>query len=112
MERLTAALTDLQAELRAADPDSGFVLDARTIAAGDHFMFVTSAGDLDILGTPAGTDGFTDLDANAIDVDLDGLVVRTASLEDLIRMKRAAGRPKDRVELEILGALRDEIRGT
>ena len=27
----------------------------------------------------------------------------------LIRMKRAAGRPKDRVELEILGALRDEI---
>jgi hypothetical protein len=24
-------------------------------------------------------------------------------------MKRAAGRPKDRVELEILGALREEI---
>jgi hypothetical protein len=26
-------------------------------------------------------------------------------------MKRAAGRPKDRIELEILGALRDEIEG-
>ncbi|CAN5794307.1 hypothetical protein BH23ACT12_BH23ACT12_21660 [soil metagenome] len=25
------------------------------------------------------------------------------------RMKRAAGRPKDLIELEVLGALRDEI---
>ena len=32
-----------------------------------------------------------------------------ASLDDLIQMKRAAGRPKDRAEVEILGALRDEI---
>ena len=37
---------------------------------------------------------------------LDRLV---ASLDDLMAMKRAAGRPKDRVELEILGALREEI---
>lgn len=37
------------------------------------------------------------------------LIVKLASLDDLIRMKRAAGRPKDRVEIEILGALRDEI---
>jgi hypothetical protein len=28
---------------------------------------------------------------------------------DLIAMKRAAGRPKDRIELEILGALREEL---
>lgn len=45
-----------------------------------------------------------------VDAELDdGLVVRIASLDDPIRIKRAAGRPKDRVELEILGALRDEI---
>jgi len=111
LDRLAAALIELHAVLRGADPGTGFVLDARTIAAGDHFTFTTDAGDLDVLGTPAGTDGFADLDTNAIDVDLDGFIVRTASLGDLIRMKRAAGRPKDRVELEILGALRDELRG-
>jgi hypothetical protein len=111
LDRLAAALAELHAALRGADPDAGFVLDARSLAAGDHFTFTTDAGDLDVLGTPAGTNGFADLDANAVDVDLDGLLVRTASLEDLIRMKRAAGRPKDRVELEILGALRDELRG-
>jgi hypothetical protein len=38
-----------------------------------------------------------------------GQNVHVASLEDLMAMKRAAGRPKDRIELEILGALREEL---
>jgi hypothetical protein len=38
-----------------------------------------------------------------------GLTVLVASVDDLIRMKRAAGRPKDLIEVEVLGALRDEI---
>jgi hypothetical protein len=64
---------------------------------------------MDCLGTPAGTDGFADLDAAASDEDLGGLVVRVASLDDLIRMKRAADRPQDRIAVEWLSALRDEI---
>jgi hypothetical protein len=64
---------------------------------------------MDCLSTPAGTDGFVDLDASATDEDLDGLVVRVASLDDLIRMKRAAGRPQDRIAVEWLSALRDEL---
>jgi hypothetical protein len=35
--------------------------------------------------------------------------VLVVSLDDLIRLKRAAGRPKDLVEVEILAALREEI---
>ena len=66
---------------------------------------------VDCLATPAGTEGFVDLDASATDEDLDGLVVRVASLRDLIRMKRAAGRPQDRIALEWLAALRDELEG-
>ena len=52
-----------------------------------------------------------DLDASATDEDLDGLVVRVASLDDLIRMKRAADRPQDRIAVEWLSALRDELEG-
>ncbi len=37
--------------------------------------------------------------------------IRAASLDDLIHMKRAAGRPRDLAAAEILGALRDEIEG-
>ena len=43
------------------------------------------------------------------EVDLGGFTIRVASIDDLIRMKRAAGRPKDLIEVEVLGALRDEI---
>ncbi|MFN2432592.1 MAG: hypothetical protein ABR599_07230 [Gemmatimonadota bacterium] len=45
----------------------------------------------------------------AVEIQLAGVRVRVASLRDLMRMKRAAGRPKDRIELEILGALQEEI---
>ena len=38
-------------------------------------------------------------------------LVKVASIEDLMRMKRAAGRPKDVVGLQWLGAVRDEIEG-
>jgi hypothetical protein len=109
LERLASALRNLGATLRGAPADIPFRFDARTLEAGDHFTFSTRVGPLDCLGTPAGTDGFADLDGSATDEDLDGLVVRVASLEDLIRMKRAAGRPQDLIAVEWLSALRDEL---
>lgn len=109
LQRLAEALRELGATLRGAPPDLPFLLDAQTLKNGDHFTFSTRAGPLDCLGTPAGTDGFRDLDADATDENLDGLTVRVASLDDLIRMKRAAGRAKDRIALEWLGNLREEI---
>lgn len=111
LERLAEALRSLEARLRGGPPDAPFQLDARTLRAGDHFTFSTSAGPLDILGTPSGTKGFPDLDANATDEVVDGLTIRVASIEDLIRMKRASGRAKDRIALEWLSAVRDEAAG-
>jgi hypothetical protein len=111
LRALADALRGLGATLRGAPSDVPFLLDARTLKAGDSFTFSTDAGPLDLLGTPAGTDGFADLDAGATDEDLDGLVVRVASIDDLIRMKRAAGRPQDLIAVEWLSALRDEAEG-
>jgi hypothetical protein len=109
LERLAEALTELGATLRGAPPDRPFQLDAKTLKRGDAFTFNTTAGPLDCVGIPAGTAGFVDLDAEATDEDLDGLTVRVASIEDLMRMKRAAGGPKDLIALEWLGAVRDEL---
>jgi hypothetical protein len=78
---------------------------------GNSFTFITDAGSLDILGSPSGIPGgYEELDRGADKVLLTGgLEVKVASIDDLIRMKRAAGRPKDLIEVEVLGALRDEI---
>jgi len=108
LERLAHALRDLDARLRGVDEDVPFLPDAETLRAGDHFTFVTSAGDLDILGTPAGVEGFEDLATHATEFAIDGSTVLVASIDDLIRMKRSAGRAKDLIEVEVLGALRDE----
>jgi len=92
----------------ARAPEVPFRLDARTLAAGNGFTFKSDVGDVDCLGTPTGTGGYDDLRASAERLDVDGLKVWVTSLADLIEMKRAAGRQKDRVEVEVLGALRDE----
>jgi hypothetical protein len=109
LERLAAALTEVHAELRGADPGLPFRPDAQTLRAGDAFTFTTDVGWLDILGTPSGTTGFDDLARTADEFDLFGQRVLVASVDDLIRMKRAAGRPKDLMAVEELGALRDEL---
>lgn len=111
VERLVTVLQEAGATLRGVDEDVPFMLDAQTILAGDSFTFNTSFGRLDILGSPSGTSGFAGLVANSVAYDVGDLDVRVASLDDIIAMKRAAGRPKDLIEVEVLAALRDEIDG-
>lgn len=108
-ERLAAALKELGARLRGAPEDIPFILDAKTLKMGDHFTFSTDAGPLDCLGTPEGVSGFDELRRNALEVEFEGLPLLVASLDDIIRMKSAAGRPKDLIEIEVLGALQEEI---
>jgi hypothetical protein len=109
LERLSAALVELQARLRGVEDEVPYRLDAETLAAGDSFTFVTDAGNLDVRATPAGTQGFDDLARAATEMDLGDVTVRVVDVEDLVRMKRAAGRAKDLIEAEVLAALREEL---
>ena len=109
LERLASALAELDARFRGVDDDVPLIFDAETLGRGQNFTFTTILGPLDALGLPSGVRDFAGLAANAAHFDLGGgLVVDVCDLEDLIRMKRAAGRPKDRIELEVLGAVREE----
>ena len=61
-------------------------------------------------GLPAGSGGYEALERAAGVKNLGGgLEVKVAALEDIMLMKKAAGCPKDLIELEILGKLREEI---
>lgn len=113
LDRLAGALRAVHAELRGTERGLPFKLDAPTLADGDAFTFTTDLGWVDLLATPAGTSGYEDLARTAQPFTLFGQRVLIADIDDLIRMKRAAGRPKDLLAVEELGALRDEIdRGT
>ena len=109
LEAVASALQELHARLRGVQEDVPFILNARTLRAGDSFTFETDAGNLDIIGTPAGTRGYDELMRTAEEQDLGGLTIKVASIDALIQMKRAAGRPKDLIEVEVLAALREEI---
>lgn len=83
-------------------------LDARTLLAGATFTLNSRFGRLDLQANPDPGLEFERLMRSAELRELFGDRLHIASLDDLMAMKRAAGRPKDRIELEILGALREE----
>ncbi|TMC45016.1 MAG: hypothetical protein E6J23_05870 [Chloroflexi bacterium] len=107
LERLVRALTELAATLRGPREPVAFRLDARTIKAGLNFTFDTKYGPFDCLGSVAGSFDYEQLRRNSDLMNLVGTNVSVASLDDLIRMKRAAGRNKDLIEVENLSALRE-----
>ena len=111
LEHLAAALTEMNAYLRLPDPDERLdvTLDWRLLAAADNFTFATDFGPLDCLARPAGIDSYEELKRGATTMDLGDAEIRVASIDDLIRMKHAAGRRKDLIELEILAALKEEV---
>jgi hypothetical protein len=109
LARLAGALDALAAIRRELPPGIAAPIDARALRAGDVFTLTTRFGDLDLLAHPDPGLDFEVLAERSIAAEVLGVKVRVASLEDLMAMKRAAGRPKDRIELEILGALREEL---
>ena len=111
LTRLAATLDELAAVRRGLPSDAPRMppLDARTLRAGGIFTLTTTAGDFDLLADPDPGFGYDRLRASAVSTTVAGHPILVASLADLIDMKRAAGRPKDRIELEILGALREEL---
>ncbi len=111
LERLGAALVGLGARLRGVEEDLPFVADARTLLQTQMLTLTTSDGAIDLLADPDGSPGYAALRRNASRVDLDGQTVLVASIDDLIAMKRAAGRPQDLVDLESLEVARRRARG-
>ena len=108
MSRLVDCLSPLQPYLRGAPSGLPFALDLDTLRRGLNFTLTTSAGDLDLLGEVTGAGSYDDLLPATETVTLFGATCRCATLEALIRMKRAAGRPKDIEALAELEALREE----
>ena len=105
LSSLAVALAPLHPKLRGISEDVPFMLDERMLKNTANLTIDTDWGALDILGDVSGVKSFDELWQNSVTLELEGVQVRVASLEDLIRMKRAANRLKDQnhlLELESL----------
>jgi hypothetical protein len=111
LERLGTLLVSLEARLRDVEEDVAFVPDAQTLRHVQMLTLSTREGNLDLLVDPPGSPGYAALRRRADVIDLAGTPVRIASLEDLLEMKRAAGRPQDRIDIESLELARTRLRG-
>ncbi len=109
-----ARLDSLLKELGGRVEVEGRLLDSTAISTflrtGDRALVVTELGHVDVLQGLPQVPPFDVLDAEATDVDLDGLKVRVCSIGHLRAMKRASKRPRDRDDLEALEAARGDDR--
>jgi predicted nucleotidyltransferase len=110
LDRLGAVLVALHARLRGVTEEVPFAPDGRTLRRTRMLTLDTDDGGLDLLVEPPGAPHYTTLRERADVVDLDGLAIRVVALDDLLAMKRAAGRPQDLADIEALEVAR-RLRG-
>lgn len=107
LHALVAALHELEARLRGFPDGLPQFIDERTFRLGDAMTFTTKYGSFDCLGSPAGTSGYAQLRAAATVMSIaSGVDAPVASIDDLIKMKRTAGRVKDIALVEQLKRLK------
>jgi predicted nucleotidyltransferase len=107
LERLDVVLRELGGRVEV----EGKLLEESAIRpflrTGDRTLVATDLGQVDILQGLPQIPPFATLDAQAEEVDVDGLAVRVCSLEHLLEMKRSSSRPRDQEDLEALEAAQE-----
>jgi predicted nucleotidyltransferase len=106
--RLVAALAPHRPYLRGAPPGLPFRWDVRTLQRGLNFTLTTDLGAIDLLGEITGGGRYENLLPESVTVKVFGIDCHVLGLERLIRVKRAAGRPKDLEAIAELEAIREE----
>jgi hypothetical protein len=102
LARLAEALIELDARILGPNGErSKSVPEVSLLGSSDQWHLITAHGALDVL--TLGT--FRDLRARAHEVALGELTVPIADREDLLKMKRAAGRPQDLADVRLLESL-------
>jgi hypothetical protein len=110
LSRLAGALAPLHPRLRGVPEGLPFVLDEVSLRNGLNFTLDTDLGPLDLLGEVAGLGTFEHVDAASTELDIEGKKMLVLTIDGLERAKRAAGRPKDMLDLGYLWKLKGQIR--
>lgn len=112
LRKIVLALVSFNPRLRGFPTDLPFIWDERTLQNGTNFTLQPDIGDIDLLGKVAGVGSYLEVFANSMTLKLFDNDVRVLSLEDLIKAKKAAGRPKDLFILPQLETLQETLSET
>ena len=97
LDRLTDALSDLNARpVGTSRAPAGWRLADELRASAVNVGLDSDAGGIDVHREPPGAAPFHELRTRAMVIELSGVSVPVVGRDDLIAMKRAAGRPLDR----------------
>lgn len=110
--RLIQALSSISPYLRGAPPGLPFRWEPSTLKQGLNFTLITDAGAIDLLGEITGGGGYDQLREDCVELSLFDNPCLCLTLEKLIEVKRAAGRPKDFEALAELQSILDERSDT
>jgi hypothetical protein len=108
ISRLVSGLAPLEPYLRGAPPGLPFSWCEETIKKGLNFTLTTSLGSIDLLGEITGGGSYEDILPHSLTLQLHGTKSFCLGLDYLIKVKRAAGRPKDFEAIAELEAIREE----
>jgi predicted nucleotidyltransferase len=108
LEKIAKALKPHEPYLRGAPLGLPFTLDVATLRNGLNFTLTTKLGDLDLLGEVVGGGSFRELLPHTFVVEAFDVKFRCVDLPTLIKLKRAAGRPKDLESIAELESLLEE----
>ena len=106
LKRLVAALKQLQPSLRNAPADLPFRIDEQSLALGCNFTFTTRFGDFDLIGYLEPLGDYLAVSDRAIDMHVGRLDLRVIHIDDLIAIREHLGRPKDKLSLYQLQAIK------
>ncbi len=99
LQALGRVLVGLEAKLREIDDEVPFVPDDRTLGNVQLLTLTTPAGWLDVHRSVTGMPSYDALRRHAERISLGDFSVLVASPDDMIAMKRAAGRPQDLADI-------------
>lgn len=113
LERLAAALERLDARVEGADDfDPAELPDPRdpdALASGGNWVILTRLGRLDIMQAIGDSGALWErLSPAAIEDEIASLRVKIVDYEDLVALKKLAGRPEDLTDLQRLRMVRED----
>ncbi len=111
LAKLARALAQLKARVEGVDefgdqelPDP---LDPNALELGGNWVLETALGRLDVMQWIGDDALWEQLVEGAIEDEIAGLRVRIVGFDDLLRLKRKAGRPEDKLDVERLTQARE-----